>query len=149
MSTERHKAIIRRWIEEGWNQGKLELADEIYAADYTAIDTDDPTRILHGPADIKDYARRLRGAFPDIHFTIDHLFAEDDKVVGAFTIRGSHQGYYGDIAPTGRPVTFKAVDIWRFADGKIAERCIASIDRLGLLQQLGAIAQPESGRTAE
>ena len=146
MSVEQNKAIIRRWIEEAWNQGKVELADEFYAADFSAVDADDPERILHGPADIKQYAIRLRAAFPDIHFTIDHLFAEGDKVVGTFTIRGTHQGYYGDIAPTGRKVVFKAVDIWRFANGKIAERCVASIDRLGLLQQLGAVPAVEKKR---
>jgi steroid delta-isomerase-like uncharacterized protein len=147
MSAEQNKAIIRRWIEEAWNQGNVELADEFYAADFSAIDADNPERILHGPADIKQYAIRLRAAFPDIHFTIDHLFAEGDKVVGAFTIRGTHQGTYlgcdGDIAPTGKKVVFKAVDIWRFANGKIVERCIASIDRLGLLQQLGAVLSME------
>ncbi len=147
MSAERHKAIIRRWIEEAWNQGRLELAAEFYAADYRAVDTDDPDRLLRGPADIKDYVMRLRSAFPDIHFTIDHLVAEGDKVVGAFTIRGTHQGWYGAIAPTGRPVVFKAVDIWRFADGKIVERCIASIDQFGLLQQLGVI--PPLGKGQE
>jgi steroid delta-isomerase-like uncharacterized protein len=146
MSAEQNKAIIRCWIEEAWNQGRVELADEFYAADFTAIDTDDPERVLRGPADIKEYCRRLRSAFPDIHFTIDHLLAEGDKVVGSFTIRGTHQGYYGAIAPTGKKVVFKAVDIWRFADGKIAERCIASIDRLGLLQQLGAIPPLVKGR---
>ena len=146
MSAEQNKAIIRRWIEEAWNQGKVELADEFYAADFTAIDADDPERVLQGPADIKEYFMRLRGAFPDIHFTIDQLFAEGDKVVGSFTIRGTHQGYYGAIAPTGKKVVFKAVDIWRFANGRIAERCIASIDRLGLLQQLGAIPPLEKGQ---
>lgn len=139
MSAEQNKAIIRRWIEEAWNQGRVEIADELYAGDFRAQDIDEPDRPLHGPQDIKEYVLRTRAAFPDIHFTIDHLLAEGDKVVGAFTIRGTHRGYFGTIAPTGRRVVFKAVDIWRFEKGKIAERCIASIDRLDLMQQLGAV----------
>lgn len=139
MSSATNKAVIRRWIEEAWNQGRVELADELYAADFTARDADDPGRILRGPEDIKHYVRSLRAAFPDIHFTIDHLFAEGDKVVGAFTIRGTHLGMLGDIPPTGRAVEFQAVDIWRLRDGRIVERCIASIDRLGLYEQLGAV----------
>lgn len=140
MSVEENKAIIRRWIEEGWNQGKAELADELYAADFSALDIDEPKKNLRGPEDIKTYLRQMRTAFPDIHFTIDHLFGEDDRVVGAFTIRGTHRGDFAGIAPTGRKVMFQAVDIWRLKDGKIAERCIARIDRLDLMEQLGAIA---------
>jgi steroid delta-isomerase-like uncharacterized protein len=139
MSVEENKAIIRRWIEEGWNQGKADLADELYSLEFSAQDIDQPDKNLRGPEDIKAYVRQLRNAFPDIHFTIDHLFGEDDKVVGAFTIRGTHQGDFAGIAPTGKKVMFKAVDIWRLKDGKIVERCIARIDRLDLMQQLDAI----------
>lgn len=139
MSAEHNKAIIRRWIEEAWNQGNIDLADELYADAFIAHDIDQPEQILRGPKDIKAYALRLRSAFPDIHFTIDHLLAEGDKVVGAFTIHGTHRGYYGNIAPTGRAIIFKAVDVWRFENGKIVERCVASVDRLGLMQQLGAV----------
>jgi steroid delta-isomerase-like uncharacterized protein len=139
MSVEANKAIIRRWIEEGWNQGKADLADELYAADFSALDIDQPNKNLRGPEDIKTYLRQMRTAFPDIHFTIDHLFGEDDKVVGAFTIRGTHRGDFAGIAPTGRKVLFQAIDIWRLQDGKIAERCIARIDRLDLMEQLGTI----------
>jgi steroid delta-isomerase-like uncharacterized protein len=148
MSAETNKAIIRRWIEEGWNQGKADLADELYADEFIARDTDDPNHLLRGPAGIRQYLIQLRSTFPDIHFTIDHLFGEGNLVVGAFTIRGTHQGYYGDLPPSGRRVEFKAVDIWRIVDGKIVERCIASIDRLGLLQQLGALPSSGSGSGA-
>ncbi len=140
MSVEKNKAIIRRWIEEGWNQGKADLADELYAAEFSALDIDEPDKNLRGPEDIKAYVRYLRSAFPDIHFTIDHLFGEDDKIVGAFTIRGTHRGDFAGVAPTGKKVLFQAVDIWRLRDGKIVERCIARIDRLDLMEQLGAIA---------
>lgn len=139
MVLEVNKAVIKRWIEEGWNQGKVELADELYTEDFSAWDVDEPDRRLQGKADIKDYVKRTRSAFPDIHFTIDHLLAEGDKVVGAFTIRGTHRGEFAGVAPTGKKVVFKAVDIWRLQDGKIAERYIASIDRLDLMQQLGVL----------
>ena len=139
MSAEENKAIIRRWIEEAWNKGNADIADEIYAADFKAKDSDDPTGILRGPEGIKQYVIRTRAAFPDIHFTIDHLIAEGDNIVGAFTIRGTHKGDLFGIPPTGRPVIFSAVDIWRFEKGKIAERHIAVMDRLSILQQLGII----------
>ena len=139
MSTEKNKAIIQRWIEEAWNKGNVNIADEIYAPDYTAQDINNPERILRGPAGIKLSVMEMRSSFPDIHFTIDHLVAEGDKVVGAFTIRGTHKGSLLDIPATGKTVTFTAVDVWRFEKGKIVERCCANVDRLGLLQQLGVV----------
>ena len=142
MSTEQNKAIIRRWIEEGWNQGNADMADEVYASGFTAKDIHDQSKVLQGPQGIKQSVMETRAALPDIHFTIDHLIAEGDLVVGAFTIRGTHQGDLGGIPATGKEVVFSAVDIWRFEDGKIVERCLASVDRLGLMQQLGIIPPP-------
>lgn len=139
MSAEENKATIRRWIEEAWNQGNVNIVEEIYAPNYTARDIYNPERILKGPAGIKLSVMETRSSFPDIHFTIDHLVAEDDKVVGAFTIQGTHKGSLYNIPATGKKVTFTAVDIWRFENGKIAERCCANVDRLSLLQQLGVV----------
>jgi len=141
MAAEENKETIRRWIEEAWNKGNINLADEIYASNYTAQDINDTNKVLRGPEGIKQSVIATRAAFPDIHFTIDHLIAEGDKVVGAFTIRGTHKGNLVGIAPTGKSVVFTAVDIWRFKSGKIVERCLASVDRLGMLQQLGVVPQ--------
>ena len=120
MSAEENKATIRRWIEEAWNQGNVDIAEEIYAADYTARDVNNPDRTLKGPAGIKLSVMETRSSFPDIHFTIDHLVAEGDKVVGAFTIQGTHKGSLLSIPATGKKVTFMAMDIWRFENGKIS-----------------------------
>lgn len=141
MSAEENKATIQRWIEEAWNKGNINIADEIYASNYTAQDIDDSNKILHGPEGIKQSVIKVRTAFPDIHLTVDYLIAEADKVVGAFTIRGTHKGNWGTIAATGKQVVFKAIDIWRFEGGKIVERCLAVVDRLGMLRQLGVVPQ--------
>ena len=138
MTVEENKGVIRRWIEEGWNQGNLHVADEIYAPDFVAQDID---RVMHGPEDVKQMVILVRAAFPDIHFTVDHLIGEGDKVVGAFTIRGTHKGEFVGIPATGKQVAFTAVDIWRFEAGKIVERHVASFDRLDVLQQLGVISK--------
>jgi len=141
MSAEENKAIIRRWIEEAWNNGNVNIADEIYAPNFVAKDINDPNKVLRGPEGIKQSVIATRAAFPDIHFTIDHLIAEGEKVVGAFTISGTHKGNLLGIPPTGKKVVFTAIDIWRFESGRIVERCLASVDRLGLMQQLGVVPQ--------
>ncbi len=140
MSPQRNKAVVRRWIEEGWNRGNVDVADDLYAPEYRARGSvADPGEDLRGIDAVKGFVRRSRAAFPDMHFTIDHLIAEDDLVVGVFTVRGTHLGELNGIAPTGRRVTFTAVDVWRLRDGRIIERCLATIDRLDLMRQLGVI----------
>ena len=134
-----NKAVIRRWIEEAWNSGNLEIADELYSRDFRAKSMEQGLPDLQGPGDIKASVRRFRSAFPDVHFEIDHLLAEGDKVVGAFTIEGTHLGELQGIPPTGKRVTLTAIDIWRFEDGKITERCTAVADVLSMLQQLGVL----------
>ncbi len=137
MSSEKNKAVIRWWIEEAWNKGNVSIADEIYAPDFVAKDASGGGQTIHGPEGIKQEVMTVRAAVPDIQFTIDHLVAEGDMVVGAFTMRGSPTGALWGTPAKGKQLTATAVDIWRFKDGKIVERHLALLDRLGLLQQLG------------
>ena len=86
MSSASNKAIITRWIEEGWNAGNLDVADELYTPGFFAASMEEGVPDLHGPEAAKAMVQRLRSAFPDVHFRIDHLLSEGDIVVGAFTI---------------------------------------------------------------
>ena len=86
---------------------------------------------IHGPDDVQ----QLIFAVQD-----DELIAEGDKVVERYTVRGTHQGAFLGIPPTGKHVSVSALGIDRIKDGKIVETWI-SMDTLGLLQQLGAIPQ--------
>ncbi len=131
-----NKAIVRRWIEEGWNQGNVGVADEIFAPEFEAQDID---RVLHGPEDMKKSVKAVRSAFPDIQFTIEHIIAEGDMVVGAFGVRGTHTGGLMGIPATGNQVVFTAVDVWEFRGGMIVKRHLALFDQLCLLQQLGVL----------
>ena len=140
MSTEDNKAIIRRWVEEGWNKGNLAVVDEVYAANVVQHDPGSPAPVTSSAA-LKQYAAVYRGAFPDLHFTIDDLIAEGDKVLWRFTSRGTQTGPLMNIPATGRPGQITGMVLFRFADGKIAEVWV-NIDNLGLLQQLGVIPAP-------
>jgi predicted ester cyclase len=83
----------------------------------------------------------IRAAFPDIHETIEDMLAEGDRVVTRSTWRGTHQGAFLGIAPTGKQVSVTGIDISRVASGKFVEHWQAA-DNLGLLQQLGVIPVP-------
>lgn len=78
----------------------------------------------------------LRTAFPDLHIEVAHLVADDDTVAFAYDVTGTHQGELMGHPATGRPATFRGVQVSRFADGLLVERW-GSSDQLGMLQQLG------------
>ena len=87
---EENKAIVRRIFEEVWNQGKLDVIDDIYAADF--VDHMPGSPDIHGPEGFKQFVNMYRTAFPDIKFTIEDQIAEGDKVVNRFTFTGTHKG---------------------------------------------------------
>lgn len=136
MSAE-NKAIIRRLMDEVWNQRKLNVLDEICAPNFIIYDPSVPD-LSRGPAGAKQYIGLFCAAFPDIQITVDDLFAEGDKVALRWSARGTHTGELMGIAPTGRPVAVTGHAIYRIAKGQIEEDWITG-DTLGVLQQLGVI----------
>ncbi len=90
-----------------------------------------------GPEGQKLIAGMFRTAFPDMHLSVEFLVTEADMVVARWTIRGTHQGAWGGVRPTGKKISFAGVNIFRIAEGKVAE-IWNHRDDLGLMQQLGA-----------
>lgn len=83
----------------------------------------------------------LRAAFPDLTVTVDRLVQTETDIAMAYTIHGTHHGEFAGIAPTGRLITARGMQIARFEDGKIVERW-GSSDELGILLKLGAKVSP-------
>lgn len=131
------KAIVRRSLEEIFSAGKLEVADEIYAADFIAHDPALPEPV-RGPAGIKEVVAGYRAAFPDLRVKADDQISEGQIVVTRWTAVGTHKGELFGIAATGKQATVTGISIERIAGGKIAEEWV-NWDALGLLQQLGAV----------
>lgn len=83
-------------------------------------------------------------AFPDLHFTIEDLLAEGDRVTFRATLRGTHQGpfpFLKGIPPTGKQITISVLDVVRVEGKKLAEHW-GLPDLFDLLQQLGALRLP-------
>jgi steroid delta-isomerase-like uncharacterized protein len=118
MSSEENKAIIRRVIEEILNQGNLAAIDEVF--DPAFVDRSSPDQPV-GPEGVRAFVSSVRADFPDLHMDINDLIAEGDKVVIRTTWRGTYQGNYGTMPPTGRQVTRTMIQIFRLANGKIVE----------------------------
>src|SRR5215203_5249433 len=131
---EENKATFRRYIEEVWNQGRLELADEIFDR-YLAHQADGLT-LQRGPEDVKRFVGELRSAFPDFHISINEQLAEGDKVVVHATIRGTHQREFRGMAPTGKEIEERGFSVFRFSsEGKVVESWDSYYSQLGLMLQ--------------
>jgi len=138
--SDENKALARRVAEEIFNNGDLEVADELYASDYVLHDPSLPED-LHGPEGIKQYAAMNLGAFPDARVTIEDQVAEGDRVASRWTATGTHTGELMGIPPTGNRVTITGVTINRIVGGRIAEDWYQG-DDLGMLRQLGVFPVP-------
>jgi serine phosphatase RsbU (regulator of sigma subunit) len=133
VSAEENKAIFRRYVEEVTNQGNLDLADEIF--DRYLAHQPDGSVVERGPEDVKRFQGEFHSAFPDIHGTIEDQIAEGDKVMSRWKIRGTHQGEFRGMAPTGKEVEINGIGIFRFSsEGKVVESW-DSYDQLGMMRQ--------------
>jgi predicted ester cyclase len=143
MAAEENKAVVRRYNEitqQFFQGGDVNGFDEVCA----------PDLVHHGPAmmprdlaGLKQMAPAFRAAFPDIEIVTEDLVAEGDRVVDLVTVRGTHQGEFMGIPPTGKPIEMQEIHIARIVDGKIVERW-TQFDVFGLLHQIGGIpAAPE------
>jgi len=131
-----NKALVRRLFEEVWNQGNLTAIDELFATSYIRYDPAAPE--AKGLAGFKHFVTTLRRAFPDIEVALEDVIAEGDKMAARAIWRGTHQGEYLGIAPTGRQVAVMGTVTLRIVHDKFQEGWL-NMDTLGLLQQLGAI----------
>jgi steroid delta-isomerase-like uncharacterized protein len=136
--SDQNKAVARRYVDEIWNQGNLAIIDELVAPNATFHDPSVPGGKFTGPEGMRKFVQIYRGAFPDVHLTINDLIAEGDKVVIRWTATGTHKGELMGIEPTSKRVTITGCDIDVYQNGKVVE-VWASYDMLGMLQQLGVV----------
>ena len=133
--SKQNKTLARRWFEDLFSRGDLDAADEILSADFL---DHLPREEERGIEELKHYVSVYRTAFPDIEDTVEEIVAEGDKVVVRWRSRGTHQGEFMGLPPTGRQVTFTGMRLFSIAENKIAESWV-NIDERGLQEQLGAI----------
>ncbi len=137
--SEANKALMRRELEEVWNQHNPDAVDEIYALDF--VNRSAPPGMPDDRAGLKALVGMNLGAFPDLKVTSDSLVAEGDKVVHHWTATGTHKGELMGIPATGKRVKMTGIAIVRIAGGKIAELWMES-DQMGMMQQLGVVPAP-------
>ncbi len=135
MENNKKKLLIRRYIEERWNERKLWLTDELVA----------PSFVLHTPAGDIGLATFKEGvagylqSFPDSKVKLEDVLVDGDKLAIRYTFTGTHSGDFMGIKATGKPTLCSGMAFYRIAGDRLAEGWFVE-DTLGLLQQL------ESGR---
>ena len=117
------------------NTGKLDSFAEVVAPG--CVDHDPAPGQQNGPQGFNMFFSMMRSAFPDMQVEVEHLVADDENVSFAYTLTGTQQGEFMGIAPTGKPIKVRGMQIGRFENGLMVERW-GSSDELGLLKQLGA-----------
>lgn len=139
MSVEENKERVRRTLETVWNEGNVDSVDDEYSSEF----------VSHGlqpePVDregFKQFVEIQRTAFPDVHFDIEDVIAEGDRVVLRWTATGTHEGRLPniDVEPTGEEITVTGVTSSRLEDGTFVESWV-EWDQLGMLQQLGVVPE--------
>ena len=144
--SDENKALVRREIEELFNQGgNLDVAEEVYAPDFVGHDPTMPEAI-HGIEGARQFAAGMRSAFPDLTCTIEDQVAEGDKVVTRWRASGTHQGETEGLgSPTGNRMEMTGISIERLSEGKVVESW-DNYDAMGMMQQLGHIPSPEEAQ---
>ena len=129
VSQERNKALVRRWIDEGFNRRNPAIVSEIFVEDFLV----GGQRI--GRAGLRQNMMQRLAAFPDLEVALTEVLAEGDKVVIWYVAQATHQGEFEGIPPTGRRVSWMGTDLLRIDGSMIAEGQFLD-DSLGLLRQL-------------
>jgi len=135
--SEQNKNLVRRFYEEVENQGKLEVADELFAADFKDVYNTASPFPVNGVEGIKKLAVALKQHL-DLHIEIEDLIAEGDRVVARIGGHLTHKNPFMGVAPTNRQFPTNGVEIFRIAGGKIAERWVF-IDQVPMMKELGIL----------
>src|ERR1700751_518119 len=144
--SETNKTVVRRSFEEVWNKGYLPVADQLFAQNYSHHDSSTP-EFGRGPESEKKRATLYRTAFPDVRLTIEDIISEGETVTARWSCQGTHKGDLNGIAPTGKRFTISGISVARFTNGKMVEGWV-NWDALGLMQQLGLVAEAGKAKAA-
>jgi predicted ester cyclase len=128
MGLQNNKAVVLQLVEELWNRGNTGAIETFFSPELAVV--------------VAQHHRELVEAFSDLRVTVDDILEEGDRVAARLTISGTHDaGPFAGQAPTGRKIRYGSFRFYRLADGQVVETW-AMQDRLGLLQQLGAVPEP-------
>lgn len=138
MSTALNERLFRRLMEVGFNQGDVDVVDDVVAAGLVEHQRGLPP----GAEGAKETIRTLHHWFSDFSLIVEDLVAEGDMIWARNRAHGVNTGSIMGFPPTGKAMEIDVIDICRFQDGKMTEHWGVP-DQLGMLRQLGLLPRPE------
>lgn len=140
------KSVMERLLEM-LNTRNFDMASEIYATDYCAIDIASHTRV-QGPQEAAHTLERVFLAFPDLQFSVEQTLFDGDCVVVYWTARGTHQAVVFHLPPTGRPVQVNGITMLRAANERLTQG-IHMWDMASLLRSVGLLPEVDESTPSE
>ena len=137
---EANKALVEGYIDE-FNKGNVEILNEVCAPDYRFYVPSNSPKFM-SREEIVGLMKMFISAFPDFSWSIEDTVAEGDKVVTRFSMRGTHEGEWQGIPPTGKMVETSAIFITRIENGKVVEMREEE-NSVGFMMQLGMELKPK------
>ena len=134
MTTEQHKAIVRRVNKEFIEGGNLDTFREIFAEDFVNH-TAPPGAPKSRDGVVYFFNHLLKPAFPDLVVELHDMVAEGNKVTTRKSFHATHSGEFFGVAPTGKRVIMDVIDIIELRDGKYINHW-GIMDMHGLMMQL-------------
>jgi steroid delta-isomerase-like uncharacterized protein len=139
MSVDQNVAAMRRWFQEVWNEGRIQTVYDLMADHVVAVGQEMAGKEIHSPAEFVDLVHRFRGAFKNMHFTVDDAFGSGDRVALRWSATMTHAGDFLDLSATNRQVRITGTTIAQFENGKII-RGWDNWDQAALMQQISSSA---------
>ena len=136
MTPEQHVGVVRAFLADCVNTHRAELIDDYVTADVRVhAATPGAAPDTAGVEELRASFAGFRAVFPDLHVTVEDVVAAGDRVALRWTAEGTHAGELAGVPATGRAVRWGGIDVYRFADGRIAEWW-RNDDHAGLLAQV-------------
>ena len=131
--------LFRRWFEQVWNEGRADLI-AVYASPTAlihALDENGADRV--GPEGFRPFYEKMRGALPDIQFTVHEIIESERMAAGRWTATATHRGDHLGMRATNKPMKISGMSIFRIENGQIVEGW-NEWDRLAFAMAVGAVA---------
>ena len=132
--SEQNKVLAHRLLDALWNQADFAVVDDIITPDYDGHSS----AVINGPDGAKSVILEAHRAFPDFQMIFEDQIAEGDRVVTRWICRGTHEGEFQGMPPTGNQIALNGITTFRIVDGQICDGW-SSEDLLGLMRQIGAV----------
>jgi steroid delta-isomerase-like uncharacterized protein len=131
-----HAATMRRAYDL-FNAHDVDAFGELLADDF--VEHEETPGLAPTKEGVKQFFRTFMAAFSDLRWEVEDILVDGDKVVGRFTMTGTHDGELMGMPPTGKSIAVPGIDIVRFGDDGLGHEHWGITDVMGMMQQLGAV----------